>query len=122
GSDLAIAAQVALKFALTPARSIRWFPVVIGGLFVILRRLMAEIPQRQRLTLFDRLMGLSDENAVHRDIGTNGQIPNREFVLGRNRRDERVGGPTELNLLARFQISEYDQNVVARIELEDFCH
>ena len=83
---------------------------------------MAHVPHRQQLSLADWLEGLANENAVHNHFGTDRQVSRRKFVLGRNFRSQSVFSSGKFDGFAGIQVGQGNQDIIFRIELQDFLH
>ena len=63
---------------------------------------------------------LPDEHAVHDDRISGGQITNRKFVLGWDRRSQQIGIEAKMKQLTLGQILQCDQDIVTGIQLQNF--
>ena len=61
-----------------------------------------------------------DDYPVHGHGRANLEIFGGEFVLGGNARQQRITIFRKIHFLAQFQINERDEDVIPRVELENF--
>ncbi|MGA1985680.1 MAG: hypothetical protein ABSG72_05375 [Candidatus Sulfotelmatobacter sp.] len=62
---------------------------------------------------------MAHENAVHNDVVADGKVSHGELVFGWDVLWEDVTLACEFDLFTGFQIGKGDQNIVARIKLEN---
>ncbi len=78
----------------------------------------------QQASARDGFAGTADDDAVHDDLGADGEVLNGEFVLGGDGCCDRIFVAGDVNSVARRQIGKRDEDVVSWVELEGFrgCH
>src|SRR5262249_45525485 len=74
----------------------------------------------ERVSFGYRLDRFADENTVHDDGLSDGEIANRKFVFRRDVRAKQIGGARKGYRVAGSKILEGHEKVVARGELKNF--
>lgn len=81
---------------------------------------MADVARGEQLSALQILCCVADENAIHDDVRTGGEILSGELMFGRHVGQEKVVFPGKANDFAFMQIGQGDENVVTRVESQDF--
>src|ERR1035438_456549 len=109
GADLTVRPVVTQKRAVAPPRDIGRSPIVLSRLLAEGQGIVSNVAGIQHGTFLDRLRGLANEDTIHEQSSTGGQICGCKFVLGRNVRgqNERMVGEVDLLALAQVDFSNH---------------
>jgi hypothetical protein len=87
-------------------------------LFVERSGLMLDVASRQKFSRRDGFDGPANQNSIHHDFVSDGEVSGRELMFGRNILGEGVELTVKFDSSAGFQVGKGDQDVVPGIELE----
>ena len=81
---------------------------------------MADVARGEQFSALQMLCGVADKNAIHDDICTSGEILGDELMFGRHVGQEKKIFPGRANDFAFAQVGQGDEDIVARVEPQDF--